>query len=57
MIKQLHDVEFETRTIVVVTTPVIERLKFREIVNFYCPIAKQILISWSGGRILNPVAT
>ena len=48
MIKQLHDVEFETRTIgpLVVTTPVIERLKLREIVNFYCPIAKQILISW-----------
>jgi hypothetical protein len=41
--KQLHDVFFETRTIgpLVVTTPVIEHLKFREIVNLYCPIANQ----------------
>jgi len=43
MIKQLHEVEFETRTIgpLVLTTPVLQRLGFREIVNRYCPIAEQ----------------
>ena len=40
---QLHEVEFETRTIgpLVLTTPVLCRLGFREIVNRYCPIAEQ----------------
>lgn len=40
---QLHEVEFETRTIgpLVLTTPVLQRLGFREIVNRYCPIAEQ----------------
>lgn len=39
----LHEVEFETRTIgpLVLTTPVLRRLEFREIVNRYCPIAEQ----------------
>ena len=39
----LHEVEFETRTIgpLVLTTPVLQRLEFREIVNRYCPIAEQ----------------
>jgi hypothetical protein len=43
MTKRLHDVEFETRTIgsLVLTTPVLRRLGFREIVNRYCPIAEQ----------------
>lgn len=43
MIKQLHEVEFETRTIgpLVLTTPVLQRLGFRDIVNLYCPIAEQ----------------
>jgi len=40
---QLHEVEFETRTIgpLVLTTPVLRRLGFREIVNRHCPIAEQ----------------
>src|SRR6266508_1212811 len=40
---QLHEVEFETRTIgpLVLTTPVLRRLEFRGIVNRYCPIAEQ----------------
>jgi len=39
----LHEVEFETRTIgpLVLTTPVLRRLEFREIVNRYCPVAEQ----------------
>ena len=43
MITQLHEVEFETRTIgpLVLTTPVFQRLRFRDIVNRYCPIAEQ----------------
>lgn len=43
MIEQLHGVEFETRTIgpLVLTTPVLRRLGFREIVNHYCSIAEQ----------------
>ena len=43
MIKQLYEVEFETRTIgpLVLTTPVFQRLGFREIVNYYCPRASQ----------------
>ena len=43
MVEQFHDVEFETRTIglLVLTTPVLRRLGFREIVNRYCPIAEQ----------------
>lgn len=44
MIEQLREVEFETRTIgpLVLTTPVLQRLSFREIVNRYCPIASQV---------------
>ena len=40
---QLHEVEFETRTIgpLVLTTPVLRRLEFRGRVNRYCPIAEQ----------------
>jgi len=40
---QLHEVEFETRTIgpLVLTTPVLRRLEFRGMVNRYCPIAEQ----------------
>jgi transposase len=40
---QLHEVEFETRTIgpLVLTTPVLHRLGLREIVNRHCPIAEQ----------------
>lgn len=40
---QLHEVEFETRTIgpLVLTTPVWQRLGFNEIVNRYCPVAEQ----------------
>ena len=40
---QLHEVEFETRTIgpLVLTVPVLRRLGFREIVNRHCPIAEQ----------------
>lgn len=43
MVKQLHEVEFETRMVgpLVLTTPVLQRLGFREIVNRYCPIAEQ----------------
>jgi transposase len=43
MATQLHEVEFETRTIgpLVLTTPVLRRLEFRGIVNRYCPIAAQ----------------
>lgn len=43
MVEQLHEVEFETRTIgpLVLTTPVLQRLGFREIVNRYCSIAEQ----------------
>ena len=48
MIKQLLDVEFDTRTIgpLVLTTPVSKRLGLREIVNFYCPIANQADIDY-----------
>jgi Domain of unknown function (DUF4277) len=40
---QLHEVEFETRTIgpLVLTVPVRRRLGFRESVNRHCPIAEQ----------------
>ena len=40
---QLHEVEFETRTIgpLVLTVPVLRRLGFREMVNRHCPIAEQ----------------
>jgi hypothetical protein len=40
---QLGEVEFETRTIgpLVLTTPVLQRLGFREMVNRYCAIAAQ----------------
>jgi len=43
MATQLHEVEFDTRTIgpLVLTTPVLRRLDFREIVNRHCPIAEQ----------------
>jgi len=43
MVTQLHEVEFETRTIgpLVLTTPVLQRLGFREIVNHHCPVAEQ----------------
>jgi transposase len=43
MATQLHEVEFETRTIgpLVLTTPVLRRLDFRGMVNRYCPIAEQ----------------
>src|SRR6266571_1134741 len=43
MATQLQEVEFETRTIgpLVLTTPVLRRLGFREIVNRHCPIAEQ----------------
>lgn len=43
MVEQLREVEFETRTIgpLVLITPVLQRLKFRKIVNHYCPIASQ----------------
>jgi transposase len=43
MATHLPEVEFETRTIgpLVLTTPVLRRLEFREIVNRYCPIAEQ----------------
>lgn len=43
MTVQPGEVEFETRTIgpLVLTTPVLQRLGFREIVNRYCPIAEQ----------------
>ena len=43
MATQLHEVEFETRTIgpLVLTTPVLQRLEFRRIVHRYCPIAEQ----------------
>jgi hypothetical protein len=47
MIKQLHEVEFETCTIgpMVLTTPVLQRLGFSEIVNRYCPLASQADLS------------
>lgn len=45
---ELHNVEFETRVArneaispLVLTTPVFQRLRFREIVNHHCPIAEQ----------------
>ena len=40
---QLHEVEFETRTIgpLVLTVPVLRRLGCREMVNRHCPIAEQ----------------
>ena len=43
MATQLQEVEFETQTIgpLVLTTPVLRRLGFREIVNRHCPIAAQ----------------
>jgi Domain of unknown function (DUF4277) len=43
MATQLHEVEFETRTIgpLVLTTPVLRRLGFREMVNRHGPIAEQ----------------
>lgn len=43
MVEQPHEVEFETRTIgpLVLTTPVLQGLGFREMVNRYCPIAEQ----------------
>jgi transposase len=43
MATQLHEVEFETRTIgpLVLTTPMLRRLGVREIVNRHCPIAEQ----------------
>jgi hypothetical protein len=43
MATQLQEVEFETQTIgpLVLTTPVLRRLGFREIVNRHCPIAEQ----------------
>lgn len=43
MVERLHEVEFETRTIgpLVLTTPVLQRLGFRGIVNRHCPIAEQ----------------
>src|SRR4029450_7371066 len=43
MATQLHEVEFETRTIgpVVLATPMLRRLGFREMVNRHCPIAEQ----------------
>jgi transposase len=43
MIEQLREVEFETRTIgpLVLTTPVLQHLGFRGIVNRHCPIAEQ----------------
>ncbi len=43
MTTQLHEVECETRTIgpLVLTTPVLRRLGFREMVNRHCPIAEQ----------------
>lgn len=43
MVEQLHEVEFETRTIgpLVLSTPVLRHLGFREIVNHHCPIAEQ----------------
>jgi transposase len=43
MATQLHEVEFDTRTIgpLVLTTPVLRRLDFREIVNRHCSIAAQ----------------
>ena len=43
MATQLHEVEFETRTIgpLVLTTPVLRRLDFRGIVHRGCPIAEQ----------------
>ena len=43
MATQLHEVEFETRTIgpLVLTTPVLRRLGFREMVHRHCPIAEQ----------------
>jgi transposase len=46
MATQLHEVEFDTRTIgpLVLTTPVLRRLGFREIVNRHCPIAEQAVL-------------
>ena len=43
MTTQLHEVECETRTIgpLVLTTPVLRRLGFREMVNRHGPIAEQ----------------
>jgi hypothetical protein len=43
MTERFHGVEFETRTIgpLVLTTPVLGYLGFREIVNHHCPIAEQ----------------
>jgi transposase len=43
MATQLHAVEFDTRTIgpLVLTTPVLRHLDFRESVNRHCPIAEQ----------------
>ena len=43
MTEQLNGVEFETRTIgpLVLTTPVLQRLGFREVVNHHCSIAEQ----------------
>jgi hypothetical protein len=42
MVTQLHEVEFETRTIgpLVLTTPVLQRLECRESVNRHGPIAE-----------------
>ncbi len=47
MMKQLHEVEFETRTIgpLVLTTPVLQQLGLREIVDRYCPLASQAELS------------
>ena len=43
MTETLGEVEFETRTIgpLVLTTPMLSNLGFREIVNRHCPIAEQ----------------
>lgn len=43
MTEQWHDVEFEARTIgpLMLTTPVLRCLGFREIVNHHCPVAEQ----------------
>lgn len=51
MVAQPHEVEFETRAIgpLVLTTPVLQRLGFREMVNRYCPIAEQA--DWDHGLV------
>lgn len=65
MVEQLHQIEFETRTIgpMVLTTPVLQHLGLREIVNRYCPQASQaemdngLVAEWvTQSRLSDPTA-